>query len=698
MSKDLLFELGCEELPSASVLPLAEELANHLSSSLDKAQLNYTEIKYFAAPRRLAVRIKNLQTQQPQKTITRKGPALKAAYDEQDCPTAALSGFARSCGVAIEKLSTVKTDKGDWIVYESVQEGEKTEQLIPALIDQALASLPITRPMRWGEAEIEFVRPVHWAVLLYGDTVISAEILGVTTDRKSRGHRFHHASEITVSSPSTYEMQLREAYVIADFASRREEIVKQVNELAETKKAVPVMSRELLDEVTSIVEWPKALLAGFDDAFLDVPPEALIASMQSHQKCFALKNQEGQLLPCFITVANIESKDVKEVVVGNEKVMHARLSDAAFFFHQDKKKPLNSYMDMTAQVVFQNRLGSLQDKTNRIQALMSQWIHSLALSPEQVESAARLSKCDLMTGMVGEFPELQGLMGYYYALNDKEDRAVAVALKEQYLPRFSGDELPETPLGLALSLADRLDTMAGIFAIGQKPSGVKDPFKLRRHAFAIVRLLQSTPAKLKLSSLIHDAAQGYIGRLDIPDELVTDIKNFILDRLQSHYQLQGVTSDLIHAVLACQNEWLYDTDQRLQALKSFVALPEAASLSAACKRVNNILQDVPVSEDTVSKTGIFEDIHFTEEAEMELYRQIIFIEKEIEPWYVAGNYMKILERLAGLRKSVDDFFDKVMVMVDDEVIRTNRLKLLSRLQRLLMGVADISLLQLPAGS
>lgn len=691
MSKDLLFELGCEELPSASVLPLAEALAEHFVSGLEKAQLAYSQVKPFATPRRIALWVQGLQEEQAGKTVIRKGPALKAAYDEQGQPSAALLGFARSCGVGIEDLRSVKTDKGDWLVYESVQEGEKTEALLPSLIKEALAALPIARPMRWGDTEIEFARPVHWVILLYGEAVIPVDIMGVSAGRQSRGHRFHHGKEVNISSPATYEAQLRDAYVIADFASRRREIVNQIRQLAEAKNAQTVMPDELIDEVTSIVEWPQALSAAFDREFLDVPAEALIASMQSHQKCFALKNRKEELLPFFITVANIESREIEQVIGGNEKVMRARLSDAAFFFHQDKKRPLSAYRDMTETVVFQNRLGTVLAKSHRIHALMNQWIHALDLSAGQVERAAMLCKCDLMTGMVGEFPELQGLMGYYYALNDGEDKAVAVALKEQYLPRFSADELPQTSLGLALSLADRLDTVAGIFAIGQKPSGAKDPFKLRRHALAIVRLLQSTPAKLKLSTLISDAAAGYSDRLDIPHDLIAEIKQFILERLQSHYQAQGFSIDLVHAALACQDEWLYDTEQRLQALKSFIILPEAASLSAACKRVNNILQGVRVKDESVSVELLMEA------AEKDLFHQLNCLRDELAPWYAAGDYVRILNRLAGLRQSVDAFFDQVMVMVEDEAIKNNRVNLLNRLRSLFMGVADISLLQLPVG-
>lgn len=688
MVNDFIFELGCEELPSGAVLPLANEFAIQLLAALDKAQLSYGKVRRYATPRRLAIVIYDLQTEQKSQKITRRGPAVIAAYDNEGKPTPALLGFAKSCGVEVDALVKIQTDKGEWIVFETQSEGTKTKELLPALVSQSLASLPITRPMRWGEGDDEFARPVHWAVMLYGNEILVHNIFGVTTGRYSRGHRFHHPQEISINSADSYEAQMRDAYVIADFDVRRQTIIKQVQQLASFHDASAIMPEELIDEVTSIVEWPQALIANFEQEFLEVPAEALIASMQSHQKCFALKNSDGELLPHFITVSNITSSNPEQVVLGNEKVMRARLSDAAFFFKQDKKQPLSAHIPSTEQVIFQVKLGSMYDKVQRIRAMMSHLSQCLNLSLNLAEKAALLSKCDLMTGMVGEFPELQGIMGYYYALNDGEGSVVAKALTEQYMPRFAGDGLPSSDLGKALSLADRIDTLVGIFAIGQKPTGVKDPFKLRRHALAVVRLLISIPVPLNLSTLIKEAITNYGNVLPQDKNLVAELKTFILERLQSYYQNQNVNADLVHAVRARQDDWLYDLDKRILALQSFITMPEAASLSAACKRVGNILAQ---ATDSDKLTNVNEKL-IEEGAEKALYEHLNKITKKVEALYIAADYTELLKLLAGLKEPVDAFFDHVMVMVEDELLKRNRLALLQRLQELLQGVADISLL------
>ncbi|ARM35091.1 glycine--tRNA ligase subunit beta [Legionella longbeachae] len=689
MVNDFIFELGCEELPSGSVWPLADEFANLLLTALDKAQLVYGQVKRYATPRRIAVAILGLQAQQQSQRITRRGPALAAAYDKEGNPSPALLGFVKSCGAELEQLSRLETEKGAWIVYETQSQGNKTKDLLPTLISQALATLSISKPMRWGSGDDEFARPVHWIVTLYGDDVIEYTLLGIQSGRISRGHRFHHPQQISIHSAQSYEAQMKEAFVMADFAHRRQIIQEQVKQLAASYQATAIMPESLLDEVTSIVEWPQALMADFEKEFLEVPAESLIASMQSHQKCFALKDKQGNLLPHFITVSNIVSSNPKQVIMGNEKVMRARLSDAAFFFRQDKKQALSQRIPGTEHVVFQAKLGTLLDKALRVEAMMTYLSAALNLEVHQAQRAAQLSKCDLLTGMVGEFPELQGLMGYYYALNDGEDQAVAHALNEQYMPRFSADSLPKSDLGLALSLAERVDTLVGIFAIGQKPSGVKDPFKLRRHALAVVRLLISTRAPLNLSTLIEQAITHYGVTVSIEPNLRHELKLFILDRLQSYYQGQGLSIDLIHAGRARQDEWLYDLDKRLSALQAFVTLPEAASLSAACKRVNNLLAQIEKHVLPPIKEELFED-----EVEKSLYTQVKHISQAVEPLYRTGEYSSLLKLLATLKEPVDAFFDKVMVMVDDASIKSNRLALLVCLQDLLQGVADISLLQI----
>ncbi|MGC1182690.1 glycine--tRNA ligase subunit beta [Legionella sp.] len=690
MVNDFIFELGCEELPSGSVWALADEFANQLLAALDKAQLSYGEVKRFATPRRLAVYIQNLQTEQKSQMITRRGPAVIAAYDKEGKPTQALLGFSKSCGVALEQLSKIETDKGGWIVCEIPTHVNKTKELLPVFISQSLAALPIAKPMRWGSGDEEFARPVHWAMMLYGNEVIDSQLLGIRTGCKSRGHRFHHPQEITLSSAQSYEIKMKEGFVIADFALRKQLIKEQVEHLAALQEATAVMPDDLLDEVTSIVEWPQALMANFEKEFLEVPAEVLIASMQAHQKCFALRDKNGLLIPHFITVVNIASTNPQQVISGNEKVMRARLSDAAYFFKKDKKYSLHQHIAATENVVFQVKLGSLWDKALRIKALMTYLSPALNLSLPEAQRAAELSKCDLLTGMVGEFPELQGLMGYYYALHDGENPSVAHALNEQYMPRFATDKLPESVLGLALSLSDRMDTLVGIFAIGQKPSGVKDPFKLRRHALAVVRLLISTPVSLNLSSLIDQAVAQYIGILDVDSNITSELKLFILERLQSYYQGQGLSVDLIHAVRARQDECLYDLDKRLHALQMFVSRPEATSLSAACKRVTNLLNS---TSKLVLSAKINEQL-LEEATEKSLYIHINKIIQSVAPLYRSADYGALLKLLASLRDPVDAFFDQVMVMVDDEAVKVNRLTLLACLQDVLQGVADISLLQL----
>ena len=689
MLNDLLFELGTEELPSGAVKPLAEALANNVVAALAKANLSHGQVFQFATPRRLAVLIHDVQDKQDSLSISRRGPASAAAMNADGQPTQALLGFAKSCGVSVEQLTTIKTDKRDWWAYESTQEGAETADLLPAMLNDAVLSLPIAKPMRWGSGETEFARPVHWALLLWGEQVVSAQILGVNTGRLSYGHRYHHPQALTIKSPRQYEAQLQEAFVIADFDRRRQTIIEQVEGLIEPDSQYAVMPPALVDEVSSIVEWPNALLAHFEQQFLAVPAEALIAAMQSHQKCFAIRDKNHQLLPKFITIANIASTHPDQVIAGNESVMRARLSDAAFFFHQDKKQALSHHLAATERVVFQQQLGSLADKSRRMQAFLSYFSPLLNLDAMLAQRAAELSKCDLMTGMVGEFPELQGLMGYYYALSDGEAPDVALALNEQYMPRFAADSLPQSNLGMALSLADRLDTLVGAFAVGQKPTGTKDPFKLRRHALAVVRLLIAIQMPLSLSALIAETRKTYADTLSFDQSKLDELQPFILERLQSFYQAQGVSPDLVHAVRARQDDWLFDLDQRITALQAFIRLPDAQALAAACKRVNNLLQhaDLKPEDQSVDVTQLHES------AEKMLFDRIMAVEESVASHYSSGDYGYILSQLAGLREPLDAFFEHVMVMVDELALRQNRLYLLARLQRLLQGVADISLLQ-----
>ena len=688
MLSDLLFELGTEELPSGAVWPLAEALANNLVAGFAKATIQHGTVHHFSTPRRLAVIIYDVALTQPSQTLSRRGPSMAAALNADGTPSMALLGFAKSCGVTVDKLTTLETDKGAWWTYEAINAGANTSDLLPGMIKDAMAALPLAKPMRWGDGDTLFVRPVHWAVLLLGEAIVPGNVLGVATGRESFGHRFHQPGAINIPTPSTYEALLKDNFVIADFDVRRQIIIEEVQQIAAAKGYVAVMPPALVDEVTSIVEWPQALLANFEEEFLEVPAEALIAAMQSHQKCFALRDQQGKLLPHFITVANIASKDTQQVVLGNEKVMRARLSDAAFFYRQDRRQPLSQYSANTVNVVFQAQLGSLHDKMMRMQVLMEYLTDPLKLEKKHAIRAAELSKCDLMTGMVGEFPDLQGLMGYYYARHDGEAFGVAEALNEQYMPRFAADKLPQSTLGLALSLADRIDTLVGTFAIGQKPSGVKDPFKLRRHALAVVRLLIATPAAINLSTLIDVSREVYGNALKPIEGSLTELKPFILERLQSFYQAQGILPEWVQAVRARQDDWLFDLDKRVKALQSFVDLPAAASLSAACKRVNNLLQHAAFSIDEPR----IDVALLQESSEKALFDSLQAVEDLVKPLYSSGDYGAILTALASLRAPVDAFFLHVMVMVDEQGIKNNRLSLLARLQRLLQGVADISLL------
>jgi glycyl-tRNA synthetase beta chain len=689
MMNDLLFELGTEELPSGAVLSLANQLAELIAQGLQKVSVQYGEVKKFGTPRRLAVLIKDVEDEQPSQVISRRGPACANSIDAEGHPLPALTGFAKSCGVSIDALSKTLTDKGEWWVYEAVQPGLKTTALLPALINEAIAKLAIAKPMRWGSCDELFARPVHWAVLMLGEVVVPCKIMGVETSAQTYGHRFHHNLAICIPEPQAYQHLLREAFVIADFEERQNTIVTQVKALAEQHQAMALMPASLIEEVTSIVEWPQALWVDFDKQFLEVPAEALVAAMQSHQKCFALQDCKGQLLPHFITVANIESRDRRAVVLGNEKVMRARLSDADFFFRQDKRQTLEDYKTHTANVVYQEKLGSLADKTKRLECLVEDLVQPLGLDRAQALRAASLSKCDLMTGMVQEFPELQGVMGYYYAQNDAEADIVATALHEQYMPRFAKDCLPSSPLGCALSLVDRLDTLVGAFALGQKPSGVKDPFKLRRHALAVVRLLVSIKAPLNLSTLLKLSLETFGGLLPEAPSGFADLKPFILERMQSFYQAQGIAPELLQAVLVRQDDWFYDTNMRIQALLAFTKRPEAISLSQACKRVDKLLnQTASLNHGQVVQIALL-----AEGQEKGLYERILKVEELVSPFYSTGDYIAVLQQLASLREPVDAFFEHVMVMVADESLKSNRLSLLSRLQVLLQGVADISLLQ-----
>ncbi|HHH44539.1 MAG TPA: glycine--tRNA ligase subunit beta [Gammaproteobacteria bacterium] len=687
-ARDLLIEIGTEELPPKALRKLSTAFAEGVEKGLQEATLGPQGIVAYAAPRRLALLVRKLPTAQADRETVRRGPALAAAFDDDGCPTQAALGFARSCGVAVEQLDQQETAKGSWLSFRATVKGEATAGLIPGIVHQALAGLPIPRRMRWGDRSEEFVRPVHWVVLLFGDEVIDAEILGIQADRYTRGHRFHHPDPIYLAEPEAYLPILEsEGYVLADYSLRREAIRAQVLEQAEKLGGRAVIDDELLNEVTALVEWPVAISGRFDDAFLQVPSEALISSMQDHQKYFPVVDGDGQLMANFITVANLVSKDPQQIQAGNERVIRPRLADAAFFWDQDRKQTLEQRADGLRSMIFQEKLGSLYDKQERVAKLAATIAEQIGGKAAWAERAARLCKCDLLTSMVYEFPELQGIMGRYYASHDGEPDAVANAIEEHYRPRFAGDALPDSREGQALAIADRLDSLTGIFAIGQQPSGVRDPFALRRAALGLVRLCIERELDIDLEALLNEAAAGFDPALNAAS--VTDaVFSYVMDRLRAYYQDSGIRVDLIDAVLATRPVRLLDFDRRVRACQVFRQLPEAESLAAANKRIANILkkteQRIPEQVDN--------DL-LADPAEKQLAEQLEQLSARVTPLLEAGDYTPALKQLAGLRANVDTFFDQVMVMVEDDRLRANRLALLQRLGRLFLRVADLSRLQ-----
>ncbi|MFO1371358.1 MAG: glycine--tRNA ligase subunit beta [Candidatus Competibacteraceae bacterium] len=687
--RDLLIEIGTEELPPKALFNLSLAFEQGIREGLEKAGLPSGNIRRFATPRRLAVLIKQLPVRQPDRQLERRGPALSAAFGPDGQPTKAAEGFARSCGVTVAELQRQETDKGVWLVHISAEPGAATADLIPGIVTTALADLPIPKRMRWGDRDDEFVRPVHWAILLFGDDVIPATILGVPTGRKTYGHRFHHPQPIHLTTPTAYAQQLAtEGKVIADFGERRDAVRAQVEAAAMALNGMAVIRPELLDEVTALVEWPVAVTGNFERRFLEVPAEALISTMQDNQRYFPVVDvQHGRLLPHFITTTNLESRDPSQVRAGNERVIRPRFSDAEFFWNQDRKQPLAARQEALKHVVFQQRLGTLADKSERVAALARLIADHGYGNPDWAERAARLAKCDLLTQMVQEFPELQGIMGRYYALHDHEAVDVAQAQEEQYLPRFAGDRLPTTATGRALAVADRLDTLIGIFAIGQAPSGAKDPFALRRAALGVLRILVESELDLDLQILLERAAAQFEATIRA-ENVVETVFEFMMDRLRGYYLDQGMRPDTFEAVLECRPPRPLDFDRRIRAVSAFRELPEAASLAAANKRIRNILKKV----ETVLPFEVQPEL-LREEAEQALAGCLVELSSEAVPLMESGLYGEALSRLARLREPVDAFFDRVLVMAEDPALRDNRIALLNELSSLFLRVADFSRLQ-----
>lgn len=681
-AQDFLVELGTEELPPKALKNLSNAFLAGVEKGLQETGLTYQAAFAYAAPRRLAVLVKALTTQQPDRTVNLDGPPLQAAFDDEGQPTKAALGFARKCGVDLSALDTT----GPKLRFIQHIPGQPATQLLPAVVHNALMSLPIPKRMRWGACKEEFVRPTQWLVMLLGEEVVPCEILTQQAGRHSLGHRFHHPGPVNISSPANYLDELRHAYVVADFADRRTLIARRVEELAQEQQGQAIMPKDLLDEVTALVEWPVPLVCAFEERFLSVPQEALISTMQDNQKYFCLLDSQGKLLPRFITVANLESRDPAQVISGNEKVVRPRLTDAEFFFKQDQKQPLETFNQRLSTVIFQAKLGTVLEKAERVSRLAAHIAQKLGGNAEHAARAGLLSKCDLATEMVGEFPEMQGIAGSYYALHDGEHPDVAQALNEQYMPRGAGAELPQTLTGAAVAIADKLDTLAGIFGIGMLPSGSKDPYALRRAALGILRILIEKRLDLDLEYAV-EAAVGQYGKLLENPGLVQQIQEFIFDRLRARYEDDGIDVSVYLAVRAVQPGSALDFDQRVQAVQAFRALPEAEALAAANKRVSNLLdkydQAIPA---TIAPR------YFDNATEFSLYSAIQQADHNVLPLAQARDYRGALERLAQMRGPVDAFFETVLVNAEDPNIRANRYALLAKLRGLFLGVADISVL------
>lgn len=690
-TQDFLFELGTEELPPKSLKALGRALAREVESGLDEAGLTYGEVTHFAAPRRLALRICNLQGRQQDRPFELRGPAVKAAFDDHGKPTRAAEGFAGSCGVSVDELEQADTDKGAYLVYRGVEPGQATTALLPAILDHALDRLPVAKRMRWGNHRYEFVRPVKWLLALWGEDVLPYEAFGQTAGNLTYGHRIHAPEALTVDQPAHYESLLRDrGWVIAGFEARRDYIRSHLSKVANQHRVQVVVDDDLLDEVTALNEWPVVLSGQFEQRFLEVPAEALISSMQEHQKYFPARSDSGELVNRFFFVANLESRDPDLVVSGNEKVIRPRLADAAFFWESDLKIPLADRVAKLDKVVFQKQLGSVGDKVRRIEQL-TDTLADLAGADKTVACrGARLAKADLVTDLVFEFDDLQGIAGYYYALKSGEPDGVAVAVRDHYKPGFAGDELPATREGTLVALADRLDTLVGIFAIGQKPTGTRDPFALRRASLGILRLLIDNALPLDLEKLLQHALEGYGERsLSARDSAVTEALAYVLERLRAWYQDQAVPVDVFYAVRELGLTVPLDIHRRVKAVQAFKDSAAAASLSEANKRVANLLNKASEDLSAVAETG-----KLTGAAERALLERLQTLEQEVPARVSDSDYGHALEVLSSLKEPLDQFFEEVMVMSEDQAERQQRLALLYRVRHLFLQVADISLLQL----
>ncbi|WP_368924262.1 glycine--tRNA ligase subunit beta [Providencia sp. 1709051003] len=683
-----LVEIGTEELPPKALRSLAESFAANFTAELDGADIAHGAVTWFAAPRRLALKVADLAASQPGREIEKRGPAISQAFGPDGQPTKAAEGWARGCGITVDQAERLTTDKGEWLLYRAQMKGQAVSELLADMVSRALAKLPIPKLMRWADKDTQFVRPVHTVTLLLGSDVIDGEILGIKSGRTIRGHRFMGESEFTIDNAEQYPAILRErGKVMADYAERKAVIKADAEKAAQALGGQADLTDSLLEEVTSLVEWPVVLTAKFEEKFLDVPSEALVYTMKGDQKYFPVYDKTGKLMPNFIFVANIESSDPQQIISGNEKVVRPRLADAEFFFKTDRKQRLEDNLPRLETVLFQKQLGTLRDKTDRLEALAGWIANKIGADVNHATRAGLLAKCDLMTNMVFEFTDTQGVMGMHYARHDGESEDVALALKEQYQPRFSGDALPSTDVSAALALAEKMDTLAGIFGIGQHPKGDKDPFALRRAALGVLRIIVEKGYQLDLVEMTEEAARLYGDKLTNKN-VVNDVVEFMLGRFRSWYQELGYSIDTIQAVLARHPTQPADFDARVKAVTHFRSLEEAQALAAANKRVSNILSK---SEEKLADNVLASVLKTPEE--VKLATHVVVLQDKLAPMFAERNYQEALVELASLRDIVDEFFANVMVMDEDQAVRINRLTLLSQLRELFLKVADISLLQ-----
>ena len=686
-TQNFLVEIGTEELPPKALKTLATSFSDNVEAELNQAGLTFNKIEWFAAPRRLAVKVLNLTTQQPSKEIEKRGPAVSAAFDAEGKPTKAAEGWARGCGITVEQAERIATDKGEWLVHRAKIEGQPTKNLLNGIVANALAKLPIPKPMRWADKTVQFIRPVHTVTMLLGDELIEGEILGVASARTIRGHRFLGEKEFEIQHADQYPQLLREkGSVVADFNERKAEILAKSQAKATALGGVADIEESLLEEVTSLVEYPNVLAAKFEERFLAVPAEALVYTMKGDQKYFPIYDKDGKLLPHFIFVSNINPEDPTAIIEGNEKVVRPRLTDAEFFFKTDLKQKLVDRLPRLETVLFQQQLGTLKDKTDRIEQLAGEVAKQIGADEVKAKRAGLLSKCDLMTNMVFEFTDTQGVMGMHYARHDGEDEEVAVALNEQYMPRFAGDELPKSLVASAVALADKFDTLTGIFGIGQAPKGSADPFALRRAALGALRIIVEKNLPLDLEDLVKKSAALFGDKLT-NQNVVADVVDFMLGRFRAWYQDEGIAVDVIQAVLARRPTRPADFDARVRAVSHFRTLDSAEALAAANKRVSNILAKADAAIGEINLTACVEP------AEKALAEAVLALRTEVQPLIAKGDYTAVLDKLANLRAPVDSFFDNVMVNAEDPVLRQNRLAILNTLQGLFLQVADISVLQ-----